>query len=502
MSKFWISKSVMQKKWLILTIIVLIYLPVTIDATVMHVATPSLSAALNLTANQLLWIIDIYSLIMAGLILPMGALGDRIGFKKLLFIGTAVFGVGSLAAAFSPTAYALIASRAVLGLGAAMLIPATLSGIRNAFTEEKQRNFALGLWSTVGGGGAAFGPLVGGFVLEHFHWGAVFLINIPIILVVLVMIVMIIPKQQEKTDQPINLGQALVLVVAILSLIYSIKSAMYNFSVLTVVMFVVGISTLIHFIRSQKRAMTPMIDLELFKHPVISTSIVMAVVSMIALVGFELLLSQELQFVHGFSPLQAAMFIIPFMIAISLGGPLAGICLNKWGLRRVSSLGILVSALSLWGLAQLNFSTDHFLAWTCMVFLGFSIEIALLASTAAIMSSVPPQKASAAGAIEGMAYELGAGLGVAIFGLMLSWFYSRSIILPAELPSDLIEKASISIGETMQLASNLENPLGGQLVVVAQQAFSYAHSWVLTLSAICFFLLTVFVWFSFPKKVN
>lgn len=241
----------MQKKWLILTIIVLIYLPVTIDATVMHVATPTLSEALNLTANQLLWIIDIYSLIMAGLILPMGALGDRIGFKKLLFIGTAVFGIGSLAAAFSPTAYALIASRAVLGLGAAMLIPATLSGIRNAFTEEKQRNFALGLWSTVGGGGAAFGPLVGGFVLEHFHWGAVFLINIPIILVVLVMIVMIIPKQQEKTDQPINLGQALVLVVAILSLIYSIKSAMYNFSVLTVVMFVVGISTLIHFIREQ-----------------------------------------------------------------------------------------------------------------------------------------------------------------------------------------------------------------------------------------------------------
>lgn len=146
----------MQKKWLILTIIVLIYLPVTIDATVMHVATPSLSAALNLTANQLLWVIDIYSLIMAGLILPMGALGDRIGFKKLLFIGTAVFGVGSLAAAFSPTAYALIASRAVLGLGAAMLIPATLSGIRNAFTEEKQRNFALGLWSTVGGWWSSF----------------------------------------------------------------------------------------------------------------------------------------------------------------------------------------------------------------------------------------------------------------------------------------------------------------------------------------------------------
>ena len=186
-----------MQKWLILTIIVLIYLPVTIDATVMHVATPSLSAALNLTANQLLWIIDIYSLIMAGLILPMGALGDRIGFKNYYLLEPQ-FWCWFFSCGFSPTAYALIASRAVLGLGAAMLIPATLSGIRNAFTEEKQRNFALGLWSTVGGGGAAFGPLVGGFVLEHFHWGAVFLINIPIILVVLVMIVMIILNNKRK----------------------------------------------------------------------------------------------------------------------------------------------------------------------------------------------------------------------------------------------------------------------------------------------------------------
>ena len=164
-----------MQKWLILTIIVLIYLPVTIDATVMHVATPSLSAALNLTANQLLWVIDIYSLIMAGLILPMGALGDRIGFKNYYLLEPQ-FWCWFFSCGFFSNSLCLNCFSCCLRSRAAMLIPATLSGIRNAFTEEKQRNFALGLWSTVGGGGAAFGPLVGGFVLEHFHWGAVFLL--------------------------------------------------------------------------------------------------------------------------------------------------------------------------------------------------------------------------------------------------------------------------------------------------------------------------------------
>ena len=168
----------MYRNWVILAIIVLIYLPVSIDATVLHVAIPTLSAALSLSSNEMLWVIDIYSLIMAGLILPMGALGDRIGFKRLMLIGAGIFGVASLMAAFASSAYMLIAARAFLGVGAAMILPATLAGVRNTFLDEKQRNYALGIWGTVGGGGAAFGPLLGGFILEHFSWGTVFLINV------------------------------------------------------------------------------------------------------------------------------------------------------------------------------------------------------------------------------------------------------------------------------------------------------------------------------------
>ena len=347
----------MYRNWVILAIIVLIYLPVSIDATVLHVAIPTLSAALSLSSTEMLWVIDIYSLIMAGLILPMGALGDRIGFKRLMLIGAGIFGVASLMAAFANTAYMLIAARAFLGVGAAMILPATLAGVRNTFLDEKQRNYALGVWGTVGGGGAAFGPLLGGFILEHFTWGTVFLINVPIIILVLVLIPWLVPKQEVQTKQPLNLMQALILVTAILMLIYSIKTSIHAFNVWMILIFIVGLGLLFGFIRHQLKTTQPMIDFSLFKNPVISTSIVMAMVAMIALVGFELLLSQELQFVYGYSPLEAGLFILPFMIAICIGGPFTSILMNHYGLRPVATIGMLMCAISFLGLAMTNFDT-------------------------------------------------------------------------------------------------------------------------------------------------
>ena len=173
----------MSRQWMTLMAILLVYIPVAIDATVLHVAAPT--SWRGGSGNELLWIIDIYSLVMARMVLPMGALGDKIGFKRLPLLGSAIFGIASLCAALSPTAMTLIASRALLAVGAAMIVPATLAGIRSTFAEASQRNMALGLWAAVGSGGAAFGPLVGGILLEHFYWGSVFLINVPIVLVVI-----------------------------------------------------------------------------------------------------------------------------------------------------------------------------------------------------------------------------------------------------------------------------------------------------------------------------
>lgn len=194
----------MFRQWLTLVIIVLVYIPVAIDATVLHVAAPTLSMTLGASGNELLWIIDIYSLVMAGMVLPMGALGDRIGFKRLLMLGGTLFGLASLAAAFSHTASWLIATRVLLAIGAAMIVPATLAGIRATFCEEKHRNMALGVWAAVGSGGAAFGPLIGGILLEHFYWGSVFLINVPIVLVVMGLTARYVPRQAGRRDQPLN----------------------------------------------------------------------------------------------------------------------------------------------------------------------------------------------------------------------------------------------------------------------------------------------------------
>lgn len=492
----------MYRKWMILAIIVLIYLPVSIDATVLHVAIPTLSADLALTSTQMLWVIDIYSLIMAGLILPMGALGDRIGFKRLMLVGASIFGLASLLAAFANSAALLIAARALLGLGAAMILPATLSGLRTTFLNEKQRNYALGIWGTVGGGGAAFGPLLGGFILEHFSWGAVFLINVPIIITVILLTAFWVPKQHIHHKQALNLFQALILVVAILTLIYAAKTAMHAPSMTIFMVMLAGFVLLAGFIRHQLKTPAPMIDVHLFKHPVISTSVIMAMVAMIALVGFELLLSQELQFVYGYSPLEAGLFIVPFMVAISVGGPFASVLMNRYGLRPVATLGLLSCGFSFFGLASINFDTQHMQAWAWMVIMGISVEIALLSSTAAIMSSVPPHKATAAGAIEGMAYELGAGLGIAIFGLMLSFFYTRAIVLPENLLIQWVETASASVGEAVQAVKMLEPTLAHDVMAAAANAFTASHSIVLSIAGVMFVILSVFVWITLPKTAT
>lgn len=255
----------MFRQWLTLVIIVLVYIPVAIDATVLHVAAPTLSMTLGASGNELLWIIDIYSLVMAGMVLPMGALGDRIGFKRLLMLGGTLFGLASLAAAFSHTASWLIATRVLLAIGAAMIVPATLAGIRATFCEEKHRNMALGVWAAVGSGGAAFGPLIGGILLEHFYWGSVFLINVPIVLVVMGLTARYVPRQAGRRDQPLNLGHAVMLIIAILLLVYSAKTALKGHLSLWVISLTLltGALLLGLFIRTQLATSRPMIDMRL-----------------------------------------------------------------------------------------------------------------------------------------------------------------------------------------------------------------------------------------------
>lgn len=491
----------MFRQWLTLMIIVLVYIPVAIDATVLHVAAPTLSMTLGASGNELLWIIDIYSLVMAGMVLPMGALGDRIGFKRLLLLGGGLFGLASLAAAFAHNASWLIATRAILAIGAAMIVPATLAGIRATFSEARHRNMALGVWAAVGSGGAAFGPLVGGMLLEHFYWGSVFLINVPIVLVVMALTARFVPRQSGRRDQPLNFSHAVMLIIAILLLVYSAKTALKGQLASGVIALTLMIGALLlgMFIRTQLAATRPMIDMRLFTHRIILSGVVMAMTAMITLVGFELLMAQELQFVHGLTPYEAGLFMLPVMLASGFSGPLAGMLVSRLGLRTVATGGMALSALSFYGLAMTDFSTQQWQAWCLMALLGFSAASALLASTAAIMAAAPAEKAAAAGAIETMAYELGAGLGIAIFGLLLSRSFSASILLPSGLNAEEIERASSSMGEAVQLADTLSPSLGGAILDAARQAFTWSHSVALSSAGSMLILLAVGMWFSLAK---
>jgi len=491
----------MFRQWLALVIIVLVYIPVAIDATVLHVAAPTLSMTLGASGNELLWIIDIYSLVMAGMVLPMGALGDRIGFKRLLMLGSVLFGLSSLWAAASSSAGWLIAARASLAIGAAMIIPATLAGIRTLFTEARQRNIALGVWAAVGSGGAAFGPLIGGALLEHFYWGSVFLINVPIVAIVVVLTARLVPPQQGRPEQPLNISHAIMLIVAILLLVFSAKTALKGALspwMVAITLFI-GAMLLFIFVRIQLRAATPMIDMRLFGHRIILSGVVMAMTAMIALVGFELLMAQELQFVHGFTPFDAGMFMLPVMVASGFSGPIAGVLVSKLGLRIVAAGGMGLSALSFIGLSMLDFSTQQWLAWGLMVLLGFSAASALLASTSAIMAAAPKEKAAAAGAIETMSYELGAGLGIALFGLLLTRSFSAAIALPQGLESRVAEQASSSIGEAVKVAQELPPALAESVIQAAKTAFISSHSVALGSAGGMLLLLAIGIWFSLAK---
>jgi DHA2 family multidrug resistance protein-like MFS transporter len=258
----------------------------------------------------------------------------------------------------------------------------------------------------------------------------------------------------------------------------------------------------VSFVRIQLAARTPMIDMRLFTHPIILSGVMMAMTSMITLVGFELLMAQELQFVHGKTPFQAGLFMLPVMLASGFSGPIAGVMVSRFGLRRVATAGMALSAFSFLGLSQTEFSTQQIQAWILMTLLGFSAASALLASTAAIMAAAPKEKAAAAGAIETMAYELGAGLGIALFGLILTRSYHDSIVLPTGLDGAVASQAASSIGEAMQVAQHLPSSVADALVEAAKTAFITSHSVALFSAGAMLVVLAIGIWFGLSKATR
>lgn len=488
-------------RWLVLLVVVLAYLPIVIDMTVLHIAVPSLTLSLGASGEQVLWIIDIYPLIMAGLLVPMGTLADRIGSRFMLLAGLLMFVAMSCAAAYAPTAVALIAARAGMAVGGAMVLPCTLAIIRRAFESPRERGIALGLWGTVASAGAALGPLVGGALLEHYWWGSVFLINLPLMVLIWPLAHVLVPRDEGSAVGGWKIGQALLLIAGIIATVHALKSGLTpgGPSWASGATLLLGLALLADFVRRQLTSAEPMLDLGLFARPAIRSGLIMALVVSGALAGTELTIAQELQLVLGRTPLQAGLFLLPLMIAAGVGGPLAGYLVALVGLRRVATTTLLCSATALAGLGLSNLNDGVWVAGL-LVLLGLALSTGLTASSIAIMGAAPASKAGAAGALEATGYEMGTGLGITAFGVLLSSVYGAAIQLPGGLPEALGDQTVRSLADTLVTAGHLDAGLAATLAHAGREAFAAAHGTVLLSAAVLLAGLALVVFLSLGRE--
>lgn len=460
-------------RWAILAVLCASLLVVVIDVTALHVAAPAISADLDPTALQLLWIIDVYPLVAAPLLLASGVAGDRLGRKSVLLAGFAVFGVASLAAAFAPTVPLLIAARALLGVGGAMILPSTMSIIRDVFRDRGERVRAVGIWTATSASGAAIGPLVGGFLVEHWWWGAVFLINIPILLLVTPFAVRLLPQSRAEEPPPWDTGAVVLAAVGILGIAFGFKEGARHGFLEPVAMAAIaaGLGALFFFVRGQLRREEPLLNVRLFARPEFAVAVGCVFLAMFGLVGIEFFIAQYLQLVLGLGPLAAAVRLLPLIAAAMVGALLAARVLGRLGTRWTITFGLGATTLGLVPMLALGLEDQYRLLWPSFALVGFALEVALVAANDVIISSVPADEAGGAAAIEETAYELGGGFGVAVLGSILAVNYSARLGSVEGVSPAGIEGARESIGRAVDIARTLPTNVSEPLIEAARIAF-------------------------------
>jgi len=444
---------------------------VAVDNTVLSFAIPSISLALTPSATELLWIIDIYPLVLAALLVPMGSLADRFGRRRMLLLGSTGFAIVSVIAAFAPSATALIGYRALLGIFGAMLMPSTLSLIRNLFPHADQRRRAIAIWAACFSGGAALGPIVGGFLLEHFWWGAVFLLAVPVLIPLLILAPIFVPASKDPNPGKVDPLSILLSFGAMLPLIFGIKEiAQTGLTPVNVVLMVLGLALGTVFVRRQLARKDPMLDVRLFTNPVFSGGVVANLLSVFSLVGFLYFVTQHLQLVVGLSPSTAALVLVPGLVISIVTGLLAA-SLAKW-IRPawLISGGLLLNAI---GFLTVWLNTDGSVAGIILAFviLGAGVGIAETISNDLILSAAPPAKAGAASAISETAYEVGSVLGTAVLGSILAAAYRVNVVIPAGISAADQHTAGQTLGGAIDVANKMPAEQGSALLESAKHAF-------------------------------
>jgi DHA2 family multidrug resistance protein-like MFS transporter len=469
-----------RRRWTLLVTVGAGLLLITLDNSILYTALPTLTRELDASWTESLWIINAYPLVMTGLLLGSGTLGDRFGHRLMFLAGLVVFGLASLLAATSPTPEVLIAARGLLAVGAAAMMPATLALIRVTFTDERERNIAISVWGSLSVVGGALGPIVGGLLLEHFTWGSIFLINVPVVLLAVIVGVAVAPANDPHPTARwdfISSVQALVTLVGLVVLIKEVAKIERSETVLLGAALTTVVGWWV-FVRRQRRLPFPLLDLSIFRNAAFASGVLAAAVAMFAMGGLQLATTQRFQLVAGFSPLESGLLVAAIAVGSLPSSILGGAFLHVVGLRFLIGGGLGLGAI---GVAWTLFAVPHGMGWLLggLLVTGLGLGAAMSVASTAIIGNVPARRAGMASSVEEVSYEFGSLAAVALLGSLLTTVYTMTIRLPAGAP--------VEAGRSMTDALTAPGT-GTEVLDAAFRAFGNSYS---TVMLVCVGVLTV-----------
>jgi EmrB/QacA subfamily drug resistance transporter len=492
-----------DRRWLTLAVLCVSLLIIVIDNTIVNVTLPSLVRELGASVSQLQWVADAYTVVFAGLLLLAGTLGDRWGRRRSLTIGLTVFAGGSAAAAFAGGVGQLVTARALMGGAAAFIMPATLSILTNTFTEARERATAIGIWSGVIGIGVVLGPLAGGFLLDHFWWGSVFIVNVPIAAGAIIAARLLVPESRDPNAERVDWTGAILSVVGLVCLVTAIIEAPNGgwTSPHVTALVSVAVTTLVAFAVWEGRVEHPMLDLRLFRNRRFTAASVTITLVFFALFGFVFLSTQYLQFVLGYTPFDAGLRTLPFAAAMIVVAPPSSKLVQRLGTKQVVVSGMVTIVGGLVLASTVTVATGDTRLGLARVLLGVGLGLASAPATEAIMGSLPRHRAGVGSAVNDTAREVGGALGVAIVGSVASSIYRSGLAgeLPRSVPGPASAAARDSLGAALQVSGRLGSA-GSQVADAARGAFVEAMARASIMSAGIAAVAALVAWRYLPAR--
>jgi DHA2 family multidrug resistance protein-like MFS transporter len=482
-----------RRQWLALGVLALTALLLSLDVSVLYLALPELSADLGATTTQQLWMLDIYSFVLAGFLVTMGAVGDRIGRKRLLLTGAVAFGVASAAAAYATSPGQLVFWRAVLGIAGATLMPSTMGLIRTIFSDEKSMMTAIGIWYSCFMGGMAVGPLVGGVLLQHFWWGSAFLLGVPFMILLVVVGRRVLPESDRQAGARVDLASSVLSLAAILPVIYGFKEIARGGDTTTALLTMsAGFAMGVVFVRRQRRIDNPLVDLALFRSRAFSTALAVMLAGGVVMAGVSFLSSQWLQLVAGLDTLGAGLWMLPANIALLIGSSSSAKIAARLGTARTMASGLVVCAagLALYTLVGPAGGLGLLVFGMCLASFGIKLPSTLTMSV--MMQSAPPERAGSVASMSETSAEFGIAVGVAGLGSLATFVY-RDQLTPyaAGHASGATSSALDSLAGALQAAGSLPVAAADELVAAAQSAFTTSLNVVAGVGASLFIVCAV-----------